>query len=244
MDFPSSKFRVRLGMFIVGGLALFVLAIFIIGKQRNMFNPVFQLTATFRNISGLQVGNNVRFSGINVGTVDNIKIVNDTMVRVYMIIKKEVQPFIKGDCEAGIGSEGIVGDRLVTISQGSNGAPMVKTGQQLASSEPVETDEIISSLKVSAANAEIITDQLAEISIKINNGDGLIGRLIQDSTIADNIDKTIQNLKQSSKGLEENMKAARSNFLLRGYFKKKEREAAKLKEEQEKKKESEEKNKK
>ena len=165
-------------MFIIGGLLLFVLAIFIIGKQRNMFNPVFTLSATFRNISGLQVGNNVRFSGINVGTVDNIKIINDTMVRVDMIVKKEVQPFIKADCEAGIGSEGIVGDRLITITQGSISAPMIKDGQQLSSTEPVETDEIIASLKISAGNAEIITEQLAEITIKINNGEGIIGRLI------------------------------------------------------------------
>src|SRR5689334_20096938 len=164
MDSPSSKFKARLGMFILGGLALFVLAIFIIGKQRNMFNPVFKLTATFRNISGLQVGNNVRFSGINVGTVDNIEIMNDTTVRVDMIVRKEVQPFIKSDCEASIGSEGIVGDRLITITQGGNGTSMVKDGQQLASTEPVETDEIISSLKISAGNAEIITEQLAEIT--------------------------------------------------------------------------------
>jgi phospholipid/cholesterol/gamma-HCH transport system substrate-binding protein len=234
MDAPSSKFKVRLGMFVIGGLLLFVLAIFIIGKQRNMFNPVFKLTTTFHNISGLQVGNNVRFSGINVGTVDNIKIINDTTVSVDMIVRKEVQPFIKADCEAGIGSEGIVGDRLITISQGSNGGAMVKDGQQLASTEPIETDDIISSLKISAGNAEIITEQLAEITIKINNGDGIIGKLIQDSTIAKNIDKTIENLKAGSKGLEENMKAARSNFLLRGYFKKKQREAEKKKEEEEK----------
>jgi phospholipid/cholesterol/gamma-HCH transport system substrate-binding protein len=72
----------------------------------------------------LQVGNNVRFSGINVGTVDDIQIINDSTVRVDMIIKKDVQPFIKADCRASIGSEGIVGDRLVTIAQGSNEAAL------------------------------------------------------------------------------------------------------------------------
>src|SRR5215216_1199522 len=129
MDAPASKFKVRLGLFILGGLALLVIAIFVIGKQKNLFDPVFKLTATFRNISGLQVGNNIRFSGINVGTVDNIKIINDSTVRVDMIVRKEVQPFIKTDCEVGIGSEGIVGDRLVTITQGSTDASMVKEGQ-------------------------------------------------------------------------------------------------------------------
>ena len=242
MDTHTQKFKVRLGLFIAGGLALFVLAIFIIGKQKNLFNPVFKLTTTFYNISGLQVGNNIRFSGINVGTVDNIKIINDSTVRVDMMIKKDVQQFIKTDCEVGIGSEGIIGDRLLVITQGSTESPMAKSGQQLASTEPVETDAIVQSLNVTAGNAEIITDQLAEILIKINSGSGTLGRLIQDSTIAENINQTIVNLKKSSKGLDENMEAAKHNFLLKGYFNKKEKEAAKRKEEEQKKAEEKKKN--
>jgi phospholipid/cholesterol/gamma-HCH transport system substrate-binding protein len=72
MKSHTQQFKVRLGLFVIGGIALFVLAIFIIGKQKNLFNPVFKVTTTFYNVSGLQVGNNIRFSGINVGTVNNI----------------------------------------------------------------------------------------------------------------------------------------------------------------------------
>ena len=208
-------------MFVLGGLAIFVLAIFIIGKQKNLFNPVFKLTTTFYNVSGLQVGNNIRFSGINVGTVDNIRIVNDSTVRVDMLIRKEVHQFIKTDCAVAIGSEGLIGDRLLIITQGSADAKLAKEGQELASTEPVETDAIMASLQVSAANAEIITYQLAEVMIKINGGQGTLGRLIQDTTIAENLNQTIVNLKTSSKGLDENMKAVKHNFLLKGYFKKK-----------------------
>ena len=234
METHTPKFKVRLGLFIAGGLALFVLAIFIIGRQKNLFNPVFRLTTTFYNISGLQVGNNIRFSGINVGTVDNIKIINDSTVRVDMMIRKEVQQFIKQDCEAAIGSEGIIGDRLLVITQGSSDAPMVKDGQQLVSTEPVETDAIMANLNVSSWNAGVITEQLAEIMTKINSGNGTLGRLIQDSTIAENINQTIVNLKKSSKGLDENMEAAKHNFLLKGFFNKKEKAAAKLKEKEQK----------
>ncbi len=88
----------------------------------------------------------------------------------------------------------------------------------------------MSSLRISAGNAEIITEQLAEIMYKINSGNGTLGRLIQDSTIAENINQTIVNLKKSSKGLDENMEAAKHNFLLKGYFNKKDKAAAKLKE--------------
>jgi phospholipid/cholesterol/gamma-HCH transport system substrate-binding protein len=235
MDAQTPKFKVRLGLFIAGAIFLFLAAIFIIGKQKNLFNPVFRLTATFYNISGLQVGNNVRFSGINVGTVDNIKIINDSTVQVDMIVRKDVQQFIKSDCEVAIGSEGIIGDRLVIISQGTNGSPMAKNGEELLSVEPVETDAIMASLEVSAANAEIITLQLAEIMTKINSGEGTLGRLIQDSTIAENLSQTMQNLKRSSKGLDENMEAAKHNFLLKGFFNKKQKAAEKRKAQEQKK---------
>jgi phospholipid/cholesterol/gamma-HCH transport system substrate-binding protein len=227
MDTHTPQFKVRLGMFVAGGIALFVLTIFIIGKQKNLFNPVFKLTTTFYNVSGLQVGNNIRFSGIVIGTVNNISIINDSTVRVDMLIKKEVKQFIKSDSQVAIGSEGLIGDRLLVISQGSTEAPLARIGEQLQSVEPVETDAIMSSLKVTAGNAEVITQELAEIMTKINSGDGTLGRLIQDTTIAKNIDQTIINLKKSSKGLNENMEAVKHNFLFKGFFNKKARAAEK-----------------
>jgi len=83
---------------------------------------------------------------------------------------------------------------------------------------------------VTANNAEVISHQLAEIMIKINRGKGTLGRLIKDTTIAENINQTIVNLKKSSKGLDENMNAAKENFLFKGYFNRKKKAALKKKE--------------
>jgi phospholipid/cholesterol/gamma-HCH transport system substrate-binding protein len=229
METHTQKFKIRLGLFIAGGLAVFVIAIFIIGKQENLFDPVFKLTTTFYNVSGLEVGSNIRFSGINVGTIDNINIINDSTVSVDMLIKKSVQQFIKNDCKAGIGSAGIIGDRILIISQGSYDAPLVKEGENIESKEPIETEAIMESMQITADNAAIISSQLAEIMINMNSGKGTLGRLIQDSTIAENIDRTIINLRKSSKGLNENMNAAKENFLLKGYFNRRERAAEKIK---------------
>jgi phospholipid/cholesterol/gamma-HCH transport system substrate-binding protein len=229
MEKYTQKFKARLGMFIAGGVALFILAIFIIGKQKNLFNPVFKVTTTFYNVSGLQVGNNIRFSGINVGTVNNISIVNDSTVEVELLIRKNVRQFIKSDCEVAMGSEGLIGDRLLIITQGSTEAPLVKDGQHLISKEPVEMDAIMASLQVTAINATIISGQLAEIMTHINSGNGTLGRLIRDSTIAENLNQTVSNLKKSSNGLNENMNAAKENFLFRGYYKKREKAAEKVK---------------
>lgn len=211
MDNYTPKFKARLGMFIAGGIAVFVIAIFIIGKQQNLFNPVFKLTTNFLNVSGLQVGNNVRFSGITVGTVDNITIINDSTVEVDLMIKKTVQQFIKADCVASIGSEGIIGDRVVIINQGSNNAALAIDGQKILSKEPVETDDIIVSLQATSVNAEVITLQLAEIMTNINNGQGTLGRLIQDSTVAENINQIIGNFKTSSEGLDETIEVTKEN---------------------------------
>ena len=227
METQTPKFKVRLGLFIIGGLAIFTLGIFIIGKQKNLFNPVYKLSSTFYNVSGLEVGCNVRFSGINVGTVDIIKIINDSTVLVDMLIRKEVQPFIKTDSEVSLGSSGIIGDRLIVISQGSTKAAAASDGQYLNSVEPVEIDALMTSLEVTAGNIEIISYELADIMININNSNGILGKLIQDSTFADNLDQTMVNLKNSSKGLDENMNAVKDNFLLKGYFKRKEKAAEK-----------------
>ncbi len=234
MESKSERFKVRLGIFITVGMALFLLGIFIIGKQKNLFDPVFKLTTKFQNVSGLQVGSTIRFSGINIGTVDNIEIVNDSTVKVDMLIKKEVQKFIHSDSKAGIGSEGIIGDKLVVISQGSSKTKEVKDGQSILSTEPIETDAIMRSVQITADNAALGTNELYDILEKINSGKGTLGKLIQDESLANNIDKTILNLKKSSKGLDENMEAAKHSFLLRGYFKKKEKAAEKKKEELEK----------
>lgn len=238
MDTHTQKFKVRLGLFVAGGLTLFVLAVFIIGKQKNLFNPVFNLRSCFHNVSGLQVGNNIRFSGINVGTVDNITIINDSTVKIDMILKKEVWQFIKSDCRVSIGSEGLIGDKLLIISQGSSKAGLAKEGQELKSTEPIETDAIMKSLQVTAGNAEVITQQLAEIMTKINKGDGTLGRLIQDKTLAENLNKTIVNLKQGTKSLDENMTAVKHNFFLKGYFDRKAKKAADKKAELQKAKDS------
>ncbi|NLO02767.1 MAG: MCE family protein [Bacteroidales bacterium] len=212
MENHTPRFKARLGIFIAGGIAIFVIAIFIIGKQQNLFNPVFKITTNFYNVSGLEVGNNIRFSGIDVGIVDNIKIINDSTVQVDMLVRKDVQQFIKADSYASIGSEGIIGDRIIIITQGSNNSSIAEDGDHILSKEPIETDDIMKSLKTSAGSAEVIMMQLVEIMMNINSGKGTLGRLIQDSTIAENVNQTIENFKKSSEGLDQTIEVTKENL--------------------------------
>ncbi|MCC5935060.1 MAG: MCE family protein, partial [Balneolales bacterium] len=211
MDNFSPAFKTRLGIFLVFGLLIFMIIIFFVGKQQNLFNPVFQITTDFQNVSGLLVGKNVRYSGINVGIVDNIAIINDSTVQVSFFVQRNVQEFIKADSKASIGSEGIIGDRVLVITQGTSGAPTVRDGQHIASQEPVETDEIMQSLQASAYSAQIITNQLSEILTFVNSGEGSVGRMIFDETIADNMAQTIDNFKKSSEDFDEIIEVTQQN---------------------------------
>ncbi|HVU94559.1 MAG TPA: MlaD family protein [Puia sp.] len=232
------NYKWKLGLFAVAALVITISAIYYIGKQRNKFGSVLHITAKFSSVSGLKVGSNVRLGGIDVGTVDDIALTTDTTVQVGMVIQKKVQRFIRRDAKASISSDGLMGDKVITIAAGTPTAPIVSEGDSLASLKPIETDAIMASLKTSADNAAIITGNLADISNRINNGRGALGRLLRDTTLSDNITTTVKNLKSSSKKLDENMEAAQHNFLLRGFFRKKEKE--KKKQEEEKKKEAEE----
>lgn len=227
----------KLGMFVMVGLLLFILIIYFVGKQQNLFGSNFELKSKFKTVSGLKVGNNVRFSGINVGTVSEIGLENDTTVVVVLTIEEEVQKYIKADARASIGSDGLVGDKVLTISPGTSSHEIIKNNAFIKSTNPIEMDALMKSVKASVDNAEIITGQLAEFTYNMNNGKGTLSKLMNDKDFAKKLDATMTNLQTGTKGLSENMEAAKHNFLLKGYFNKKEKEEKKKKEELQKKEE-------
>lgn len=247
----DAGFTWKLGIFVLIGLLLFVVTIYFVGKQKNLFGSTFHLKVKFKTVSGLKEGNNVRFSGINIGTVDGIELLTDTSVMVDLVIRKEVQEFIKTDAEASIGSDGLMGDKVLTIHPGSASKNQVKNGDILVSKNAIEMDDVMRSLKTSVDNAGLITGNLADFTYKMNNGNGALSKLMSDEKLSMSLkntltnlekttnefayfttrlnngdiglalDSTMYNIKESTKGLNENMKAAQNNILLRGYFNKK-----------------------
>ncbi|MDR7212360.1 MlaD family protein [Flavobacterium piscis] len=220
----------KLGMFVTIGLLLFIMAIYFIGKQKNLFGSTFRITSSFKTVSGLEIGNNVRFSGINIGTVDEIRLVNDSTVVVGMVIKDDVREFIKTDAKASIGSDGLMGDKVLTISPGIKSQKVIENNGRIASLNGIEMNDIMKSVKKSMDNVGVISEELAIFSHSMNNGDGALARLVRDPGMANAMDNTISNLEKGTRGFSENMEAAKSNFLLKGYFKKKEKEKEKEKE--------------
>src|ERR1700740_3855370 len=112
----TSGQKIKIGVFAMAGLVVLVLAIFLIGNKKSLFSATFNIHGMFKNVNGLQVGNNVRFAGINVGVVQDINIITDSTVRVDLTLNNNVKKFIKKDCKISIGSDGLMGDKLVVIA--------------------------------------------------------------------------------------------------------------------------------
>ncbi|MCF6406326.1 MlaD family protein [Chitinophaga filiformis] len=233
--------KVKVGIFAAVMLGLLLVGIFLIGRNKSMFQRTFVLYGTFQNVGGLQVGNNVRFVGIDVGTVESIDILSDTTARVALRIKQKVKPFIKKGAVAGISSDGLMGDKLITISSGTQNATPVEDGDVIQAVDPMDYDRVLDRLSGVAENAEVITEQLAGIATQINQGKGSIGRLLYSDSLATSLEgtvteakKTVKSIRKGSDGFSENMEALKHNFLLRGYYKKREKAAKKEAEEQKK----------
>ncbi|MDX6191830.1 MlaD family protein [Flavobacterium sp. FlaQc-52] len=233
----QSGYTWKLGMFVTIGLLLFILAIYFIGKQKNLFGDTFRITSNFKTVSGLQVGNNVRFSGINIGTIEEIRLINDSSVVVGMVIKDEVREFIKTDARASIGSDGLMGDKVLTISPGVHSQKIIQNNGKIASINGIEMNDIMKSVKKSVDNVGVISEELAIFSHSMNNGNGALARLVRDDKMANSVSNTLSNLETGTKGFSDNMEAAKSNFLFRGYYKKKEKQKEKEQEELKEKKE-------
>jgi phospholipid/cholesterol/gamma-HCH transport system substrate-binding protein len=200
---------------------LFITGIYFIGEKQQMFNDTFHVTAVFKDINGLQVGNNVRFSGINVGVVDDIQQISDTAVRISMLINQETKQFMKKNAKAIIGSDGLMGNKIVSIMPGGASKEGIADNDMLGTMRAVSIDDILVKIKATSDNAANITGNLDSIIASIKNGDGAIGKFLMDNSFADNLDQTLINIKQGTGGFKQNMEAAKHNILFRGFFKKK-----------------------
>ncbi len=189
----QNNYNIKLGLFITTGVMLFIIGIYLLGMQQNLFGRTYSLGAVFKDVKGLQVGNNVRLLGINVGTVNSINIINDSTVHVKMVIKQDVRDFIKHDAKATIGSEGLMGNKVVNIIPGTASNKSAKENQILETTPPVEIDDILGELKKSSQNASVVTKNLIEITGKINRGQGVFGKLFIDTVFTNNLDRISSN---------------------------------------------------
>ncbi len=197
MDKSNTR-TIRLGILVIAGALIFTVAVYLIGQKQDMFSNTFTLRVIFNNINGLQPGNNVRFSGINVGSVMNIEIQNDTTIEIDLRIREDVRKFIKKDALVTIGTDGLMGNMLVNISPGTTKSAIVEDNDLLNSFSRIKTDDILKTLNMTNENAALLTRGLLDISEDIQHGKGTISALVYDSLLRQELFLSIVNLRKAT----------------------------------------------
>jgi len=209
-------------------LLIFGGGVFWIGKKQFMFRSTYRLSADFGNVAGLNDGAEVRVGGIHEGTVRHIQlpIGPSEKVRVLMDLEGRTRNVIKKDSVATIRSEGLVGDKFVEISFGSEQAPKVNNGDTIQGEPPLQisdllnkTIQVLDTTQETVANVNDTAKNLNSITAKIDQGQGTIGALINNK-------KIYQNVNAGATAFQENMEALKHNFFLRGFFKERGYESA------------------
>ncbi len=315
--------NIKLGVFVLAGLLFLILTLYMIGRNRNLFGSNFILKVKVENVQGLKPGNNVRFGGIDVGTVKKINFINDTAMEIVMTIDDMAKTVIRKNAIASIATDGLVGNKVLLINSARKPSDLVEDGDELVSKKPIDTDDMLRTLsktnndvgfiaenlkmtvsrinnssalwsllaekelpqnlklsayhiRLAAAKAydmvndlytivheikngggslgAILTDtafaynlNAAVIKIKIvgdhadslsqqlnqmvtgiqtdvNNGKGVINALLKDSGMVIKLNESLDNLKKGTDGFNQNMEALKHSFLLRGYFRKLEKQ--------------------
>jgi len=189
--------NLKLGVFVVSGLAFLVLLLFMIGKNKSLFGSSYLLKAKFENVQGLIPGNNVRYSGIQAGTVKTIKIINDTTIEVSMMIEIEMQEIIRLDAIASIGTDGIVGNKVVNIIPGKQNAELTQDGDFILSKKSIDTDHILETLSNTNNDISEIVGGLKITVERINNSTAL-WELLNDKTLPIELRQSAVNLRQTT----------------------------------------------
>ncbi len=202
MDLESGN-KVRLGIFIIAGLILFISGMYFIGDNRNLFGNNIKLYTSFDNVEGLQKGNNVRYSGIIVGTVEEVKIQGDSGILVSMVLDKSAAAYIRKNSTASIGTDGLIGNRLINISPGTSEAGFIQEGDMISSHTLVNTDQMLSTLSVTNENISRVSEDLKKISGELKGGQGTVISLLSDTTSGSNIINTLKNLEIISANLRQ-----------------------------------------
>ncbi|GEP97217.1 MlaD family protein [Chitinophaga cymbidii] len=197
MKGTSTKRGVVVGIFIFVGLIIFATAILVLGGQRKSFIQSVQVKALFHDVGGLAKGDNIWFSGVKVGTIRKISFVDHNRIEVLMDIEKSSRQFIRKDVVAKVSTDGLVGNKIIALTGGSSQAQPIENGDQLAVATTISSDELMNTLQVNNKNLVEITGNLKNISRNIMNGQGTLGRLINDSSVFIELDQTMVTLRKT-----------------------------------------------
>ncbi|NCS80916.1 MAG: hypothetical protein COT22_02625 [Ignavibacteria bacterium CG08_land_8_20_14_0_20_37_9] len=189
----SKGSTIRLGIFILIGSILFLVAVFLLGNKQSLFSSTFEVKAYFSTIEGLRKGALVRLSGIEVGNVNDLRIMKDSLATVEVTLRlvADIKPFLKEDTRASIETEGLVGNKVIVLHVGSNASKQIESGGTIQADDPLNFGALVNEAKGTLEYTKDMAKNLAEIVAKVNEGSGSIGKLVNNDDLYNNTNRLI-----------------------------------------------------
>ncbi len=203
MTASSNRTAVIVGLFVAIGIAIFAGGILAIGNLNDTFTKKVTVSSVFDGVAGLKAGDNVWFSGLKVGTVSSLDFEPDSKVRISMAVDRNALPFIHADAEAKLGSDGLIGNKLVVIYGGTPEAPALAEGDVLTAGKNASTEEIMAMLQENNANLLAITTDIKAITAGIAAGEGTFGKLLKDDALYDQVSSAVDTLGTASENARQ-----------------------------------------
>ncbi|MBX2925668.1 MAG: MCE family protein [Chitinophagaceae bacterium] len=203
MEAQKNRKAVITGIFAAIGIAIFITGIFTLGGQQKVFVKSVNVFAVFDDVSGLQQGNNIWFSGVKIGIVKKIEFYNSSQVKVTLHIEEKAREFIRTDAKAKIGSDGLIGNKIIVIYGGSPSAPAIEGGENLAVEKTVSTDDMFATLQESNMNLIDITRNIKAVSKQLADGQGTLAALLNERTLYNELTSMMASLKRAVNNSEK-----------------------------------------
>lgn len=208
------------GIFVFAGIAILVVGVFIIGGKDKTFKNSVSLNAVFADVNGLAKGSNVWYSGVKIGTVKKVSFVQDG-VKVTFSIEEDVQQKIRKDTRVKLGSDGLIGNKIVVLYGGTAESPEVQSGNTLLVENGIGTEEMMATLQSNNANLLQITNDLKAVSKGLAEGKGTIGKLLNDPTLNNSLQAAVTTLGRAGTNaqvLTANLSEFTGKLNNKGYF--------------------------
>jgi phospholipid/cholesterol/gamma-HCH transport system substrate-binding protein len=187
--------ELRVGVLVIASFTILIIALLAISGGAGFFTPRYQLRTFFSSADGLRKGSLVWISGIEGGNVTTVNITTspdpNRAVEVIMQIQKRFEPTICDDSVAVLGSIGLLGDKYIDISRGSANCKSLLPNGEVKSSSPADIKRIIQNSNDLVANLGDLVTKINQITQKIDQGQGTIGKFINDPALYNNVNTTV-----------------------------------------------------
>ncbi len=198
MNESSNKRVIIVGFFVIIGLSFLVTGILIVGDLHKTFSKKVEVVSIFDDVAGLQKGNNIWLSGVKVGTISNLAFNGKSKVKVSMLIDKDVQKYIPYDSKVKISSDGFIGNKILVVFGGSENAKGLQDGDTLIVEKTVSSEEMMNTLRKSNDNILAITNDFKTLSKKLVDGEGSVGKLLNDNSVYTNLNEATSSLHKAT----------------------------------------------